>query len=351
MRSATPIDHPQRPSAPSGVEGGAITLRGQPAAEPGRTAKHIYFYRQFGGMTGGHLKVWHYFNHCLGQTPLSPSIYLEPGSLKDDSNPWARSPEVILNTWRPDDADLLFLGGNDWCHLPEPGRKNWPKPVLNLIQSVRHANPGSELYAHLANKAIRICVSQPVAESILATGRVNGPVFTIPAGLDQSELLPYRIPRAARDVDVLIAGLKNPAVAGELTRHLEDRGLRIHTLTTRLPREVFLRHLGNSRLAVFLPAPQEGFFLPPLEGMVLDVQVICPKGEGAASYGRHGENGLMPAYTPESLCQAVDRALAMSPGQLEGMLASGRETVSAFTLERERAAFATILERADALWT
>jgi len=34
---------------------------------------------------------------------------------------------------------------------------NWPRPVINLVQSVHHAHPGHPLYAFLPNRATLTC--------------------------------------------------------------------------------------------------------------------------------------------------------------------------------------------------
>jgi hypothetical protein len=127
----------------------------------------ILFFRDFQSCTGGHGKVWDYFCHCLG------------------SERW-------VDAWSVRDFDALFIAGMDWMELN--GLDLPPDlPVIILIQGIRHADPQLPLRRHLHRRAIRICVSQPVADAILATGGVNGPVRVIPAGLDMPSL-PARLP-------------------------------------------------------------------------------------------------------------------------------------------------------------
>ena len=48
----------------------------------------ILFRRDFRGLTGGHLKVWHYLRHATASRTLEPRLFLEPSSLRDASNPF-----------------------------------------------------------------------------------------------------------------------------------------------------------------------------------------------------------------------------------------------------------------------
>src|SRR5690606_25130358 len=113
--------------------------------------------------------------------------------------------------WRPQEADVLFLGGMDWAVLSDPFSP--PRPVINLVQHVRHAWPDHPLHAFLAAPARRICVSQAVAKALQASGRVNGPIEVIPAALDiVGTAQPAMLPSAG----VLVAALKAPALGHAL---------------------------------------------------------------------------------------------------------------------------------------
>src|SRR5438552_2195391 len=97
--------------------------------------------------------------------------------------------QVTLNHWVAGSIParcILFLAGTDWRGVPELDRSHFPKPIINLVQHPRHAEPNSELRNFLRNRAVRICVSQEVADAITATGEVNGPVFTIPNAIELS---------------------------------------------------------------------------------------------------------------------------------------------------------------------
>ena len=75
----------------------------------------------------------------------------------------------------PGRADILFLAGLDWRYLIDNGFDALPNPRINLIQHVRHAHEGTELHGYLRQRAVRICVSEEVAQALYATGQVNGP--------------------------------------------------------------------------------------------------------------------------------------------------------------------------------
>ena len=73
--------------------------------------KSVLFYRKYGGFTGGHLKVYDYFNHCLLIKGLNPEIYIDP--ISDLSHLWKDSDSILAN-YDPHKHDILFLAGNDW---------------------------------------------------------------------------------------------------------------------------------------------------------------------------------------------------------------------------------------------
>jgi hypothetical protein len=94
----------------------------------------------------------------------------------------------------------------DWAHVPMGVEDH--VPVINLIQHPRHALPDDPRAAFLTRRATR-CVSEEVSQAIRQTGRANGPVHTIAAGVKGAPLSSVR----ERSIPVLICGLKNPALA------------------------------------------------------------------------------------------------------------------------------------------
>ena len=127
----------------------------------------MLFHRDFTEYSGGHGKVWNYFNHALA-LGWDARVYLSPRSLRDASNPWLAMPERIVPQWQPQSADVLFLGGMDWLALDGHDAASLP-PVVNLVQHVRHAWADYPLRQFLRAPALRVCVSQPVAAMASAT--------------------------------------------------------------------------------------------------------------------------------------------------------------------------------------
>lgn len=301
--------------------------------------RRLLFHRDFRGYTGGHGKVWDYFGHAGAHPGWSAALYLTPDSVAD-GNPWLACPVAVERRWDPARADALFLGGLDWAAYPEdmPAR-----PVINLVQHVRHADPALPLRAFLGRRAIRICVSAEVADAILATGEVNGPVRVIEAAV---RLPPVQHP--VRRGGVFIGALKQPALGQALAIRLRARGMQVDIADTLLPRERYLARLAASSTAVLLPHATEGFYLPALEAMALGCAVIVPDCVGNRAYLRPGRNALAPPPQVDALDAAV--ASLEDPDVRRILAAAGRHTASRFSPDVERAAFHAILDDLDSLW-
>jgi hypothetical protein len=300
--------------------------------------KTLAFHREYGGLRGGHLKVWHYFCHAKASRVFRPTIHFAPSSILDESNPWSSAGEPIRSAWEPDKADALFLAGMDWMAVPE----SCTKPVLNLIQGFRHTDSGDPRFQFLQRRAIRICVSGEVADEVLSTGMANGPVITIPAALDL-ELFPE--PSQVRDIPILIVGLKRPGLAEEIAADFFASGFTPVCLTRSLPRLEFLRLLGRSMATVFLPLEKEGFYLPALEGMAMETIVVCPDSEGNRSFCLDGVNCLRPDAGRESIVATVLRTMKLPSASQEALRNAARETVNEHRLARERERFLEILDQ------
>ena len=329
---------------------GAESRRVEVKGAVNRTA---LFHRDFRGFTGGHLKVWNYFNHVERATGWRAAIHFSPDSVWDLGNPWQERRSEILPVWEPERADLLFLGGYDWRMIPAVERAHYCKPVINLIQHVHHADPAHPLSEFLSHRSVRICVSEEVRDAIVGTGRVNGPTVVIPNGIDFADL-PPTVPTAVRPVDWLICGLKEDrsTIARALTRRLKAEGGwgRVEALTKPLPRAEFLRKLGDAHAVVLLPRATEGFYLPALEAMALGTWVVCPDCVGNRSFCRDGENAVVPrSWELEDLLAAM-RTVRDDPRRADRMAESGRRTAAGHTLAREQAAFGELLAGLDALW-
>lgn len=294
----------------------------------------ILFHRSYTRFSGGHLKHLHYVQHCAASDFLTPKVYVTPDSSRDQL--WS---DWRVDRFEPERADLLFVAGMDWNALaPWPGIEE-RKTVVNLIQHVRHAEVGDRRSAFLSRRAVRLCVSEEVAEALLRTGRCNGPIHVVPNGIEPITVAPLPI-----EGPVFIGGLKDPRLAEALRERLLAHGVAAHCETTPLPRDVFLGSMASASVAVLLPRPTEGFFLPALEAMAAGVPLICPDCVGNRSFCTDGQTCLMPGRDPDALAAAALRLL--SDEDLRTRLKdAGLEKSRHYGLDRERRAFLTILRQ------
>ena len=267
-----------------------------------------------------------------------PRILLTPNSIRDRSNIFLTYPDLVVDV--PVPHDLLFLGGADWSIATELGLLRPEVPIMGFIQNTRHANLGSALRGWLGHFAIRVCVGEEVAQSILQTGEVNGPVRTITNGIESLD--EWRLCRSARTTDILVSGCKDPVLARTIGAQLANSGLCVEVLTDHCSRAEFLGKIQSAKVAVLIPQSQEGAFLPSLEAMALDVAVVCPDTPGIHGYCRHNETALLTDRSAESLSEAARRLLA-DEELSSRMRSNGLAVAQYYTLERERAAFLPIL--------
>lgn len=360
--------------------------------------RRLLFHRDFRYYTGGHGKVWDYFTHALA-LGWDARVYLTPQSVRDASNPWLALPQRVEAAWRPTDADVLFVGGMDWLAVPTSATP----PVINLVQHVRHADPVEPLYGFLPRRAARICVSTPVADALRASGRVNGPLRVIPAGLALAGALLDRsaggagpdgdsvtaapladvtlagmasadvaMPDAAMrgvalsgapmaagtttgaatsgasgcgdahaGAGIFIAALKDPPLGLALAARLRADGHAVDLCVDLIPRVAFLARLRAARLALLLPHATEGFYLPGLEAMALGRPLLMFDAIGNREYARDGDNCLLPARTVDACVAAVVRL--DDPALTARLIQAGHATAARYSLTQERAAFAEVL--------
>ncbi|TVM04154.1 MAG: hypothetical protein CV087_01790 [Candidatus Brocadia sp. WS118] len=307
------------------------------------------FYRDFRQFQGGHLKVWDYFNHVIHSHSYHPKIFFSGRTVWDDTNPWLKLQDQAIQSWDPSSADILFLAGKDWLMLNKSQRKKPPVPIINYIQHVRHSDPNETLYSFLEFKAIRICVSDEVKSAIVKTGKVTGPVFTIPNGID-FQGLPNPIDPSEKKIDIVIAALKQPKLGLQLMQKLHFPGRQIKILATSMLRSDYLNELNQARVTIFLPNHSEGFYLPALEGMALGTLVVCPDCIGNRSFCFDNYNCLRVDYTLENILCAVDTALKLSDHKKNQMITNAYETTNRHSIGKERDAFLKILEDIKQVW-
>ncbi len=304
----------------------------------------LLFHRDFRRLTGGHLKVWHYYRHAGGSRRYQPQVYLTPHSLRGPENPFDGGDQIPLAEWRPESAATLFVAGLDWLAVPA----DYPGRIVNLVQGVRHGMREDPRREFLRRRAVRICVSREVSDAIGATALVNGPAFTIPNGLD-----PIGMPAVRpwpRPVPLLIVGWKDAVLAADVADRLRAQGASPHLLCERLPREEFLGRLAASEVVVFLPLAAEGCFLPALEAFGLGCLVVCPDCVGNRSFCRDGDTCLHPPREPGPIAAAALAALAFPVPRRERMVAAATREAAGLGLEGERRAFLEILDNLDAIW-
>lgn len=304
------------------------------------------FYRDYRRFTGGHLKLWDYYNHVRSAAGWHPEIMFSAESVWDAGNPWSRERAAALLPDATPRPDLFFVAGLDWQALGPLMQATPRAPVINLLQGPAHVRPDDPRYGFLGRPAVRICVSEDLRAAVLATGKVDGPVYAIPNGMDRS-LLPAALPDTQKDVDLLVAASKNPGMGLKLQQSLQGSGLRTRFLQERVPRADFHEAIRHARVTLFLPRQEEGFYLPALEGMALETLVICPDCVGNRSFCLPGVNSLRPEYSFDALSAAVETARRMPAAEVAALREQGLAAVAKHDLMAERRAFLEILAAAQ----
>jgi len=314
---------------------------------PGVRVRIVLFHRKYRRLHGGHLKVWHYFNHVLSAPGFDARVQFDPGSSWDKTNPWTEMAERVIHSGNDLNPDVLFVAGRDWQRLDGLGLLDRGIPILNLIQHVRHAADWSIQSAYLDRKAIRLCVSQEVADAVAEAGS-RGPTIVIPNGVDVPAVA-LDLP-SLRPVDLLIAGLKQPVLAGRAAQRLTAPGRSIEVLTEHVLRDDFLDAMRRARVTLFLPNEEEGFYLPALEGMALETIVVCPDCVGNRSFCIPGVNAFRPEFRFDDIVQDAETALGLEEPTAAGLRRGATETARNHSLEVEREKFHQVLAELDALW-
>ncbi|MCI4650964.1 hypothetical protein [Phaeodactylibacter sp.] len=328
-----------------------------------RSARRVLFHRSWtkynGGTSGGQLKVRDAFEHFASSDQFEPQVYFGPETVWYDNpgNVWWPYRERALDKWEIQETDLLFFAGWDWKVLPPEQREKPPVPVLNIAQPRQIMLPDARR-DFLKHPAIRIAKSSLGKQKLEEYG-VNGPVFFIPDAIDFS-LIPE--PHPEPSLDVLIVGLKNPRIAKVLERRLKwhnflkkDKIKYRIQVPPKLPtRQDFLNLVNQARIVVYLPLTEaqgaEGFYLPALEGMVMEKLVICPYAVGNVDFCIPGETCLQPVYNVRSIFDAIIHAFRMPKAVKAALIRNGKAISSNHQLDRERASLLNLASQADEIW-
>ena len=315
----------------------------------------VWFHREYTRLRGGHLKHSHYYGHVARMAGFEPRITFtgEPADeplARERLALWPPGLAGAAVRWAPRSGDVLFVAGVDWRYLAMEGLDDLRNPRINFIQHVRHAHEGTELFGYLAHRAVRICVSQAVADAISATGRVSGPVLAIPNGIENLAGTRRRDDSGFERRSLVVAGYKQPDLARALAGRLAAANVEHLALTDFRPREQYLGLLAGCGVAVCLPRAEEGFYLPALEAMALGCIVVTLDCIGNRGFCRHEWNCLVAEPTVESLAAMTERALKLPDWAREYMLQQARATAAEYSLEAERKRFHAVLADIDRLW-
>lgn len=311
--------------------------------------RKILFYRDFIKFTGGHMKVKDYFDHIKHTPGFTPLISFSKRTKWNKSNPWLNNKKYKVKNWDPEIADIFFFGGCDWfkTNFPITDKKN--KPIIYIIQDMRHGNESEKLFRYLRNRAIRICVSKELHDYISRSNIVNGPIFTIENGLNY-QLFPVPLTHEEKHNDILIVSMKKPKTGRILKGQLQKFSKRVILLNKLIPREKFLKYMNESKITVYLPNFEEGFYLPALEGMALHTLVICPDCIGNRTFCKDNITCLQPHYSIDRIIASVKQASDFSEYDKMKMINNAFLYAQKFNIERERIAFQKILNNIYEIW-
>ena len=299
----------------------------------------ILFADQSSRPSGGTLKLRHYFEHALSLFPQTTKIYMPEDTLWTPCNLFAPHRNSVIHNIDWQTVSVMVISGWGWERfVPRNFHVAPPFQVIYLVQSFNKFRPQDSRFPGFANPAIRICVSEPLSTKLQNLGIANGPVHTIPVGIDVDQLQITGEISAGRDTDVLIIGLKNPQIGKLIAEEAKPLGIRVRLLTELLSRENFLQQIAHARIVICLPA---------LEAMALDSLVIVPQVIGN-SYCIDGFNCIVPEYDVHGIIGAIKLAIGLSPSKSTEMINNAKKTALKHNLQRERSAFQEILKDAVA---
>ena len=297
-------------------------------------SKSISFLRHYHGYTGGHQKVHDYLTHFIAMG-WRPSLYLS-NKAKTNRTLFENIPSVeYQESFNPNDADIVFLAGMDWQdYLPIRDAK---KPVINLIQHVRHADKNEALFAFLKEPAIRLCVSNSVKEAIAPFA--NGPCHVIKMG-HKLDILPI-----SHSNDIYILANKQPQLGRKICEWAKDRGLSVILHDSTQEKASVTKAMAESFMTLALPHKTEGFYLPGIEAMFYSKVAIVPYCVANKEYFCKGANMLVPHYTEESIKKAILSCLKR--GTIENCFREyiGKKIARQYSLHNERKTLSACLRK------
>lgn len=301
----------------------------------------ILFFRDFRGYSGGHQKVYDYFEHFSSFKSIEAYIYFSQNSISNTTNPWFRLKENTLSKYEPKKFDILFVAGMDWEELDDGIEEE--VFVINFIQHVRHSYPENDRYKFLRRKALRICVSKEVEKALKETKIVNGPIYTI----ENSHKIDLHFD-VEKNYDFFILGLKNRSLAKKLEDKLLQKGFKVTCNSSLEPREDIWRQMAASKISILLPNPieAEGFYLPALEAMHYSDLTIVPDCIGNRTFCNDKHNCLMPQYNFEDIVKTTQEAMEIiaDESKIIAYKYHAKETVSKHNIVVEREALKKIMQ-------
>lgn len=308
----------------------------------------LLFGRSYRAFTGGQLKIRNYFDHVLLDGKYEPWIYMTRKSNPSLANLWSDKRERIIKNYDYRNADVIFLAGPDWLFLKQSQRFDIDKPKINLIQDFYAIDPHHHWSGFLKYPAIRICVSEELRHALLKTGKVNGPLISIPNGIDLSQFEPQ--PMNNKPWEIAIFGQKNPSMAISLFESLVRKVPKVKLFTEKIERAELLKQYSLTKIAILLPYKVEGFFLPALEAMASGCIVIVPDCIGNRSFCLHEKNSIVTEYSEEALETAVLAHMRKPETVLAKYQNNALRTAKSHSILNERKLFLNLLANIDTLW-
>ena len=290
--------------------------------------------RHYHGYTGGHQKVRDYISHFVSMG-WQPSLFV---SNKARTNKGLFDEIQKVNyeeIYSPEQSDIIFLAGLDWQqYLPKRSKQ---KPIINLVQHVRHGDPENPLFQFLKQPAIRLCVSEAVKQAI--EPHANGPCHVIKMG-HRFEDIPHQPIR-----DVYILANKQPELGLAISEWLKSMGVSVLVHTSTQEHIDVIKAMSSSRVTVALPHHTEGFYLPGIEAMHYSLMAVVPDCIANKEYFNKYANILMPNYDLKAIKKALLQSLNYSKTNVLIRNWVGKQIVKRYTLDNERAELSKCLKQ------